>query len=283
MATDFSPSRSARAFWGQELRRLREEAGLSQDALGKLLFCSAAYVGQLETAVRNPQGDMSRRLDEILKTGGHFLRVYEMYRKASRYAEYFEHAAELQSMALTISEFSPLLVPGLLQTRDYARSLFESAQPLRKAAENEEMVAARLARSELLDRQNAPMYWAVLDEAVIRRPVGGAWVMAGQLRHLAGLVRARKALLQIVPFATGAHALMDGSLCLMTFDDAPPTAYAEGPGVGTLVDEPSLVGTYSRAYDLVRAAALSPEASLALIESAAEGYEDAANRAVAQE
>ncbi|WP_327678089.1 helix-turn-helix domain-containing protein [Kitasatospora sp. NBC_00458] len=283
MAMELDPSHSPRAFWGKELKRLREEAGLSQDALGRVLFCSGAYVGQLEAAIRNPQEDMSARLDDVLKTGGHFLRVYEMYRKASRYADYFRHAAELQGLALTISEFSPLLVPGLLQTPDYARALFESAQPLRKAAENEEMVAARLARAELLDRENAPMYWAVLDEAVLRRPVGGASVMVRQLKHLADLIRSRKALIQVVPFVAGAHALMDGSICLMTFEDAPPTAYVEGPGTGNLVDEPSLVATYSLAYDLVRAAALSPEASLALIASAAEDYADAANRAVAQE
>ncbi|MET9399367.1 helix-turn-helix transcriptional regulator [Kitasatospora sp. NPDC002965] len=283
MAMELDPSRSPRAFWGEEIKRLREEAGLSQEALGKLLFCSGAYVGLLEGAVRNPQEDMSVRLDDVLGTGGHFLRVYEMYRKSSRYADYFRHAAELQGLALTISEFSPLLVPGLLQTPDYARALFESAQPLRKAAENEEMVAARMSRAELLDRKSAPMYWAVLDEAVLRRPVGGEAVMAGQLRYLAALFQARKALIQVVPLTAGAHSLMVGSLSLMTFEDAPPTAYVEGLLTGNLVDDPALVDQCSLAYDLVRAAALSPEASLALIESAAEDHADAANRAVAQE
>ncbi|MGW6915997.1 helix-turn-helix domain-containing protein [Kitasatospora sp. NPDC054939] len=275
MAKEIDSSFAPRVFWGTEIKRLREEAGLTQEALGKLVFCSGAYIGQLEVAIRNPQEDMSKRLDEVLKTGGHFMRVYEMVMRSSRYADYFVNVVGLQSIALTISEFSPLLVPGLVQTPDYARALFESAQPLRSVAENEDLVAARLARAELLDRASAPMYWVVLDEAVLRRPVGGPKVMAGQLSHLAQLIRNRKALIQVVPYSAGAHALMVGSLCMMTFEDAPPTAYDEGLYSGTLVDDPALVDRCALSYDLVRAAALSPEASLSLIESAAEDYGNA--------
>ncbi|MFD0347973.1 helix-turn-helix transcriptional regulator [Kitasatospora aburaviensis] len=263
------------------MRRLRELAGLSQEALGQLVFCSGGYIGQMEVAVRKPQEDLSKRLDEALKTDGHFLRVYQMVRKASRYPDFFADAAELQASAQSISEFGPLLVPGLLQTPDYARAVFESADPLRKAADAEALVAARVARSEILDRANAPLYWAVLDESVLRRPVGGSAVMFGQLRHLAELVLSRKALIQVVPFSAGAHALMEGSLCLMTFEEAPPVAYVEGPYSGQLVDNPSTVAECALAYDLVRAAALSPKVSLALIDSAAEDYANAPDREVA--
>ncbi|MFD0272281.1 Scr1 family TA system antitoxin-like transcriptional regulator [Kitasatospora sp. NPDC127111] len=277
MAVEHDPSHSPRAYYGAELRRLRELAGLSQEALGQLVFCSGGYIGQMEVAVRKPQEDLSKRLDQVLKTDGHFLRVYEMVRKSSRYADYFAHAVELQSMALTISEFSPLLVPGLLQAPDYARALFEAAQPLRKAADNEEMVAARIARYELLNRPNAPLYWVILDEAVLRRPVGGASVMVRQMSHLVELIQDRKVLIQVVPYSAGAHALLVGSLCLMTFEDAPPTAYVDGLYTGNLIDDPALVDQCSLAYDLARAAALPPEASRAMIESAAEDYADASN------
>ncbi|MFJ3790441.1 Scr1 family TA system antitoxin-like transcriptional regulator [Kitasatospora sp. NPDC090091] len=281
MAMEHDPSHSPRVYYGTELRRLRELAGLSQEALGKLVFCSGGYIGQMEVAVRKPQEELSKRLDTVLMTDGHLLRVYEMVKRSSRYEEYFAAAAELQEMAEAISQFSPLLVPGLLQTPAYARALFEAAQPLKKAADIEAMVALRVGRSEILDRPTPPLYWAVLDEAALRRSVGGADVMSEQMTFLAGLVRARKAIVQVVPFSAGAHALMDGSLCLMTFEDAPPTAYVEGSHTGTLIDDPALVARYSLAYDLVRAAALSPEASLALIESAAEDYANAPSRAVA--
>ncbi|MCG6497303.1 helix-turn-helix transcriptional regulator [Kitasatospora sp. A2-31] len=281
MAVEHDPSHSPRAYYGAELRRLREQAGLSQEALGQLVFCSGGYIGQMEVAVRKPQEDLSKRLDQVLKTDGHLLRVYEMVKRSSRYVDYFADVAELQSMARTISQSSPLLVPGLMQTPDYARALFESAQPLRKAADNEALVAARMARTELLEQSKAPQYWAVLDEAVLRRPVGGAAVMGAQMAHLGELIRSRKALIQVVPYSVGAHSLMVGPLCLMTFDDAPPVAYVEGPFTGNLVDDPALVGRCTLAYDLVRAAALPPEASLALIESAAKGYANAPSRAVA--
>ncbi|MFE5579920.1 Scr1 family TA system antitoxin-like transcriptional regulator [Kitasatospora sp. NPDC056531] len=279
MAKALGPTDAPRRFYGEELKRLREAAGLTQEALGKLVFCSGAYIGQIEAAIRNPQKDMSEYLDRVLKTDGHFQRIYEMVRKASRYEDYFIDAAELQSSAVTISEFSPLLVPGLMQTPGYARAVFEASHPLRKPVEIEPMVALRVSRSELLDN-SALQYWAVLDEAILRRPVGGAPVMSGQLTYLAELIRSRRAIIQVVPLAAGAHALMDGSLCLMTFDDAPPMAYVEGPKWGGLMDDPALVARCSLAYDLVRAAALSPEASLALIESAAEDHANAP-RAVA--
>ncbi|WP_031063418.1 helix-turn-helix domain-containing protein [Streptomyces sp. NRRL WC-3742] len=280
MAKVFDPTEAARKYYGEELRRLREAAGLTQEGLGKLVFCTGAYICQMEAAVRKPQKDMSGYLDKALDTDGHFQRLYEMVRKSSLYEDYFIDVVELQSMATTISEFSPLLVPGLLQTADYARALFESSKPLHSSAEIEQSVALRVGRSELLDRTKAPQYWAVLDEAVVRRPVGGAKVMCRQLRHLAKLIRDRKVIIQIVPFMEGAHALMNGSICLMTFDGAPPTAYIEGPNTGALVDEPALVAKCSLDYDLVRAAALSPEATLALVESAAEDYANAP-RAVA--
>ncbi|MFG2846012.1 Scr1 family TA system antitoxin-like transcriptional regulator [Kitasatospora sp. NPDC048296] len=279
MAKALDPTDAPRRFYGEELKRLREAAGLTQEALGKLVFCSAGYIGQIEAAIRNPQKDMSEYLDTVLKTDGHFQRIYEMVRKASRYEDYFVDAAELQEIAATISEFSPLLVPGLMQTPGYARALFEATHPLRKPAEIEPMVALRVSRSELLDKSTL-QYWAVLDEAVLRRPVGGGSVMCGQLAHLAELIRGRRVIIQVVPFFAGGHPLMNGSLCLMAFEDAPPTAYFEGPNTGRLVDDPALVARSSLSYDLVRAAALSPEASLALIESAAEDHANAP-RAVA--
>ncbi|MER7750596.1 helix-turn-helix transcriptional regulator [Kitasatospora sp. NPDC097643] len=283
MAKDFDPSDAPRRYYGEELRRLREAAGLTQEALGKLVFCSGGYIGQMEVAVRKPQKDLSEYLDNVLKTDGHFQRMYEMVRKSSRYEDYFAEVVELQSSAESISQFSPLLVPGLMQTADYARALFESANPLRKEVANEELVAARLARSAILDGAKAPLYWAILDEAVLRRPVGGPAIMARQMTYLVDLVRNRTAIIQVVPFSAGAYALMEGSVCLMTFEEAPPTVYLEGPQSGGLVDDPSLVRNFMLAYDLVRAAALSPEASRALIESAAEDYANAPNRAVAQE
>ncbi|MFJ4676539.1 Scr1 family TA system antitoxin-like transcriptional regulator [Kitasatospora sp. NPDC088783] len=265
------PYESPRSFYGSELRRLREARGLSQERLGELVFCSATYISQIEKADRRPQEDLSERFDSVLETGGHFARLYPLVTR-TRFAEYFTAAAELQAVARTINEYAPALVPGLLQTPEYARALFRSAQPLRSAAETDDLVGLRMDRARLLDGPTSPMLWVVLDESAIRRPIGGAAVMAGQLSHLAVLVRGSRIIVQVLPYAAGAHALLEGALSLLTFADAPPVAYLEGPHAGQLIDDPSTVAKCLLSYDFVRAAALSPEASLPLIESAAEEH-----------
>ncbi|ROR42624.1 helix-turn-helix protein [Kitasatospora cineracea] len=265
------PLRVAQVVLGSELRRLREDRGLSQERLGELVFCSGAYVGQIEAATRRPQEDMSERFDSVLETGGHFARLYPPVTR-TRFAEYFTAAAELQAVALTISEYAPVLVPGLLQTPEYARALFRSAQPLRSAAETDDLVSLRMDRARLLEGPTSPMLRVVLDESAIRRPIGGAATMAGQLSHLAALMREHRIIVQVLPYSAGARALLEGALSLMTFADAPPVAYLEGPHAGQLVDDPSTVAKCLLSYDFVRAAALSPEASLPLIESAAEEH-----------
>ncbi|WP_371480954.1 Scr1 family TA system antitoxin-like transcriptional regulator [Kitasatospora sp. NBC_00315] len=268
---DLDPAESPRSFYGSELRRLREAAGLTQERLGELVFSSGAYIGHLEAASRRPQLDMSEQLDQVLETGGYFARLYPMVTR-SRYPEYFVHVVELQTRAQSISSYCPALIQGLLQTPDYARAVFESAQPLRSVEETEVLVAARMARADILDGPTAPVLWTVLDEAIIRRPIGSAATMRDQLAHLVRLVRSRRLIVQVLPFSAGAHALLEGMALHMTFEDEPPMVYLEGPHIGRLVDDPLLVARCLRSYDLVRAAALSPEVSLTLLESAMEDY-----------
>ncbi|MFD8481207.1 Scr1 family TA system antitoxin-like transcriptional regulator [Kitasatospora sp. NPDC059673] len=265
------PSESPRAFYGAEVRRLREARGLSQEALGEMLFFSGAYIGQIESAIRRPQEDLSERLDAALGTDGHFTRLYRLASR-SRFAEYFTAALELEPLAKTISTYASAIVPGLLQTPEYARTIFRSAQPLRSASDISERVSLRMDRAQILDGPTSPLLWVVMDETTIRRPVGGAAVMAEQLSFISGLIRENRIIVQVLPFSAGAHALLEGTLLLMTFADAPPVAYIEGPHVGTLLDDPSATSKCALSFDLVRAAALSPEASLTLIESAAEEY-----------
>lgn len=113
-------SQSPSAFYGgAELRRLREQANLSQDQLGELVFCSDAYLGQIEAAARKPRLDMSVRLDVALDTGGLLSRLCELANK-TKHADYFADAADLEQQAECVYEFAPLLVPGLLQTEAYA-------------------------------------------------------------------------------------------------------------------------------------------------------------------
>ncbi|MFG2859671.1 helix-turn-helix domain-containing protein [Streptomyces sioyaensis] len=264
-------------FWGTELKRRREDAGLTQEALGGMVFVSGGYIGQFEQAIRKPQLDVAIRIDEVLQTDGFFERTWRKLIDDQRYADYFAAAAELERLATKICEFESLLVPGLLQTAAYTRALTLANNPFAADEYIEDTVRARVDRAAILNDATRPSYWAVLHEAALRVPVGGPGVMAEELEHIARLIRERKILVQVLPFAAGAHAQMGKSLKLMEFEDAPPTSYTEAVYSGNLLDDPAVVKRVQQDYDLIRAAALSPEASRALIESAAEDYKRCAS------
>ncbi len=259
-------------FFGTELKRRREDAGITQVELGSRVFVSGGYIGQFEQAIRKPQLDVAQRIDGVLQTDGIFERLCRKLIDDKRYADYFARVVELERQATQICEFAPTLVPGLLQTAGYARAVTVAANPFVTDDYIEEKVTARLERAQILADATRPEYWVILHENVLRMPVGGRQAMAAQLDHIARLMQERQVMVTVLPYSAGAHPSMGGMLTLMRFDDAPPVAYTETSFSGTLVDDPSVVKNAQRAYDLLRVAALSPEASLALIESAAEDY-----------
>ncbi|MCZ9354601.1 helix-turn-helix transcriptional regulator [Streptomyces mutabilis] len=269
---DLDPSSSPRALLGAELRHAREKAGFSQEELGGRLFVSGSFIGQLESGTRRMQPEYARMLDDVLGTEDFFRRNCAASAK-SRYPEHFAEAAEAEAVATTIRHYLPLLVPGLLQTPAYAESLFRVYRPLATDREIEELVAIRMERARLLDDPTTPLLWVVLDEAALRRPVGGAAAMAEALRHVAGLMSSRRVIAQVLPFSAGTHAAMGGSLKLMEFADAPPLCFVEGLDTGMLLDDPATIARHTLTFSLLQATALSPPDSLALIQSVAQTYE----------
>jgi transcriptional regulator with XRE-family HTH domain len=269
---DLDPSSSPRALLGAELRHAREKAGLSQEDLGARLFVSGSFIGQLESGTRRMQPEYARMLDDVLGTEDFFQRNCAASAK-SKYPEHFAEAAEAEAVATTIRHYLPLLIPGLLQTPAYAESLFRVYRPMATDREIEELVATRMERARLLDNPTAPLLWVVLDEAALRRPVGGASAMAEALRHVAGLVSRHRLIAQVLPFSAGTHAAMGGSLKLMEFADAPPLCFVEGLDTGKLLDDPAKIARHTLTFSLLQATALSPPDSLALIQSVAQTYE----------
>lgn len=267
-----SKQRDAWAFFGEALKERREAAGLTQEELGGLVFVSGGYIGLFEQGIRKPQLDVAMRIDEVLQTGGIFERTWRKLINKSPYASYFSEVAELELVATKICEFAPTVVPGLLQTPEYARAVTVATHPFATEEFIEEKVTSRIDRAAILRGTTRPEYWAVLHENAVLTPVGGPSVMAATLDQIAKLIRERWVLVTVIPRAVGAHSVMEGSLRLMEFEDQPPTAYTETAFSGTLLDDPAVVKQAQRAYDLLRVATLSPEASLALIESAAEDY-----------
>ncbi|MGW5661279.1 helix-turn-helix domain-containing protein [Streptomyces sp. NPDC003758] len=259
-------------FFGAELKRRRENAGFTQAALGARVFVSGGYIGQFEQAIRKPQLDVAQRIDEVLQTEGFFERTWRKLIDDARYADYFAEVVELERTATKICEFAPALVPGLLQTAEYTRAVTLASNPFVTEEYIQEKVAARVERAQVLADATGPVYWVILHEHVVRIPVGGGAEMAAQLDHIAELARQRRALVQVLPTSAGAYPLMGRMVTLFEFEDAPPTAYTEAVYSGSLLDDPALVKRVQGAYDLLRAAALPPKASLALIESAAEDH-----------
>ncbi|MEU2108075.1 helix-turn-helix transcriptional regulator [Streptomyces sp. NPDC019507] len=277
---DPDASVSVPSFYGAELRYKREEAGLTLEQLADGSFRGVPFLSQIERGERRMPVDLARHVDERLGTDGFFQRRCEDARKAkqSGHAEYFADVAEMERFAETIEDWAPMLVPGLLQTEAYARKVVITSSPWLRADAVEKQVSARVARAALWEVENPPSFWVVLHESLIRRPLLPQEEMAVQLSHIMAVIGHVRGIVQILPETASAHPLMMGMVRLMSFPDAPPVAYTEGNHSGQLIDFPALVRDYRRSYDLLRAAALPPEVSLAMIESAAEDFRNGEQR-----
>ncbi|MDI3405475.1 helix-turn-helix domain-containing protein [Streptomyces cavernicola] len=272
---DIDGSSSVPAFYGKELRFKREQAGLTLEQTVEGSFYGTSYLSEIERGQRRMPVDLARHVDRVLDTDGFFERCCEDVRKAKRkgHAEYFEYVLEAEKHADAIEDWYPTVLTGLLQTPAYARAMVLSAHPDATEEWVEEKVTARMGRARLFEDDHAnPEYWTVLHESILRHPVLSPAEMAEQLDHVAALVRRRRVFAQILPWNCGAYPLMLCGVQLMTFPDAPPLVYTESSYSGSTIDDPALVKRYRRSYDLLRAAALPLEASLAMLEDAAEDY-----------
>lgn len=270
---DIDGSASVPTFYGKALRWKREEAGLTIQQLVKGSFYGQSHLSEIERGERRMPAELAEHVDRVLGTDGFFARRCEDVRNAKRrgHADYFERVLEAEKHAKAIEEWCPPLIPGLLQTDAYARALVRAAMPLAPDEHVEEKVSARLARARLFeDDHRTPMYWAILSESLLRQPILPSAQTVEQLERIVALARRRRIVPQILPWNCGPHPLMMGMAKVMTFPDAPPLVYLESQHSGDTIDDPALVEEYRRSYDLLRAAALPPEASLALIEEAAE-------------
>ena len=162
-------------------------------------------------------------------------------------------------------------MPGLLQTTDYAREIFRNGPRELERDEVERRVEVRLARQQILSRNDRPRLWAVIDEAVIHRVVGGPDVMRGQLRHLVESAKQGKTTIQVVPYRAGAHAGTIGAFVILDFPEPtdPAVVYVETLAGDIYLEQRSDVDRYTLAFDRLRAASLHPDDSVQLIEQVA--------------
>ncbi|MFF1807049.1 helix-turn-helix transcriptional regulator [Streptomyces virginiae] len=257
---ELDPSASPLDFYGYELRRLREQAGLKQAQLGEIIFCTGSLIGQIETTKRVPTRDFSERVDAALNTGGVFSRLVGLVLR-SVLPTWFQPYAEMEARASYISTFQAQLVYGLLQTPAYARAVLG----VRTEGDLDAKVAARMDRQRILDREDPPLMWVVMSEAVLHQEIGGREVMRNQLAHLLEQQRREWVKVQILPFEAGAHAGLLGSFNLLRFEDDPDIVYTEDFVQGHMTANPPALREGSLRYDHLQAAALSLEDSVARI------------------
>ncbi|MFJ6459691.1 helix-turn-helix transcriptional regulator [Streptomyces sp. NPDC091387] len=254
------PSASPLDYYGWELRRQREAHGLKQHQLGEIIFCTGSLIGQIETTKKIPTRDFSERVDAALGTGGVFSRLMGLVLR-SQLPTWFQPYADMEARAAYISTYQAQLVYGLLQTEDYARAVLATGMP----DDLESVLAARMERQRILERDRPPLAWAVLDEAVLHRLIGGHDVMRAQLARLLDFTNNRWMRIQVLPFVAGEHASLEGSFNLLRFDDDPDIVYTEDIISGHMTASPDMVREASLRYAHLQAAALSVEESAALI------------------
>ncbi|MFJ3719877.1 Scr1 family TA system antitoxin-like transcriptional regulator [Streptomyces sp. NPDC090057] len=259
------------ALFGARVRRLRTAAGLTQAELGSRTHVVSTRITQIERASgAKPTLELARALDAAL--GGDDLLVElwpYVYREA--FPDWSRAFMAHSERAVSIGEYAAHVVPGLLQTEAYARAVLSVGTTLSSQEQLEERLTARLGRQERLRSADRPRLWVVLDEAVLRRPVGGRDVMREQLGRLLRTATEPHITLQVLPFDQGAHDAMGGSLTLLELPDGSEAAYTEGAHHGQLVEEPDEIRRLALTYDRLRAAALPPLMSLDMIRSVMEG------------
>ncbi|MEV0301333.1 helix-turn-helix domain-containing protein [Streptomyces prasinus] len=265
------------ALFGARVRRLRTAAGLTQAELGARTHVVSTRITQIERASgAKPTLELARALDAVLGADDLLVELWPyVYREA--FPDWSRKFMEYSGRAVAVYEYAAHVVPGLLQTEDYARAVLSVGRTLGGEGQLEERVTLRLGRQERLGAPCRPELWVVLDEAVLRRPVGGQAVMREQLARLLGTASEPHITVQVLPFDQGEHDVMGGSLTLLTLPDGSETAYTEGAHYGQLIEDPGEVRSFALTYDRLRAAALPPLMSLDMIRSVMEDNHRGAN------
>ena len=250
---------------GRQLKLRREAVGMRAGDFGKAVGYGEDLVYKIEGGKRIPRPEYLDRADEVLGAGGLLSAMKEDVKKV-RYPKQVRDLAQMEAKAVEIGVYECNSVHGLLQTPDHARALFEAAQPPYSQDDVERMVAARLARQSVFDRNPAPSLHFALEEAVVRRPVGGTMVWRQQLEHLLEVGRLRNVTLQVMPTSTDAHPGLDGKIELLKFPDGTAVGRSDGAFNGRPITDPKQLRILELRYGTIRAQALPSRESLAFIE-----------------
>jgi uncharacterized protein DUF5753/helix-turn-helix protein len=257
---------------GAQLRRLRETAGVSRDDAGYHIRASGSKISRLELGrVSFKERDVSDLLDLYHVAGEQKDQLVQLTREANatpwwqKYREvvpdWFQVYVGLEEAATLIRVYEVQFVPGLLQTEEYARAVVMQGSPGLSPDEVDNRVNVRLGRQRLFAKENAPRLWAIVDEAALRRPMGGRDVLAGQIKRLMEAVSEPNITLQVMPFKYGGHGAEGGAFTIMRFPEAdlPDMVYMEYLTGAHYIDKPDEVEVYAAVMERLSVAGTSPE------------------------
>ncbi|MDP9849778.1 helix-turn-helix domain-containing protein [Streptosporangium lutulentum] len=275
---NFSPTVRHRRLL-QELRQLRGAAGLKQEEVADHLDWSTSRMTKVEGGTLRISVNDVRAMLQLygLREGAKYEALVQLAKQARERGwwhaysdvipQWFQVYVGLEAEASSLRNYEPELVHGLLQTEDYARAVYQAARVMDAPDEIERHVSLRMARQDVITRSEQPMhFWAIMNEAALRRRVGGACVMKDQLRHLVEVSAQPNVTLQVLPYGIGAHAAMLGSFAILSFSEgASEVAYLEYMTGSLYLEKPEEVRAYTLTYDHLRASALDPRDSIAMV------------------
>lgn len=266
------PGNGLEAF-AQELKAQREVAGLTQEQVAKLMGYSPSVIAKLETCRTIPSPQHAAQADEALRTPGTFRRLRQAMINGA-YEPWVRALLEMEERATVLRNWESLVIPGLLQTESYARAVLRGARPTDSDAAIEQLVAARMARQEIWQREDPepPVLSVILGEAVLRQRVGDAAVMREQFSQLIEATMSPRITIQVMPFSSPAHPGLLGPFVIASFETGPDAAYLDSVLDGQVSERRKQVAQARLLYDTLAREALSPGTSMDLITKVAEEW-----------
>ncbi|GGW92630.1 helix-turn-helix domain-containing protein [Streptomyces noursei] len=262
-----------RTLLGRRLRRLREAAELSQRALAERVGYPHTYLSRVERGEQLPSEALAQALDDYFSADGLFMELLDMAQD-SLIANYSREFVAKERDAIRIQVFTSSTMPGLLQTEDYTRECYRKDPTAETLNELDARVAARMKRQRIFNAAPPPRYWAIMDEAVLKRPTADRRIMREQLQHILKMAENPHITIQVLTFDRALHTMMGGSLTLLTLKDGAMVALVESFASGEAVDSPNGVVELVERFDIARSMALMESESLDLIRRYLEEYAD---------
>jgi transcriptional regulator with XRE-family HTH domain len=251
-------------FFGSELQRLRESAGMTQPELADALRYSLDTIKSVETGRLLGSDKLAQAADALFGTDGRLERLRGFVDHISM-RRWFRDRMILEQQAAAIWEYEPYGVSGLLQTESYVRAMARAERPALSRDEVEEAVRLRLERQRILDREEPPHLWVVMEEAVLNREIGGQGVMTQQREYLLRQGGRPNVTIQVVPRTAGTMVGVGRPFSVLMFETASNVVYLEELEEARYVRESAKVMRYALAYDHLRASALDEQQTADLI------------------